>query len=115
MEYVFTGFRQDRNFRRYGFQAVAADRTRTEVSVSADVASILKHKIPLQELPLLCRRFLEGNVDNLTTSDLTFTEKDMLGYASERAAAAELAASKRKSHAPPPRPNGPVAEDDKPK
>jgi hypothetical protein len=113
MEYVFTGFRQDRNFRRYAFQAVAADRTRTDVSVSADVASILKHKIPLQELPLLCRRFLEGNVDGVTGNDLLFTEKDMLVYASDRAAAAELAASKRKSHVPP-RPNGSSIEE-KPK
>jgi hypothetical protein len=111
MEYVFTGFRQDRNFRRYAFQAVAADRTRTDVSVSADVAFVLKHKIPLQELPLLCRRFLEGNVDGLSGSDLTFSESDMLGYASERAAAAELAASKRRSHAPP----RPSPSDNKPK
>ena len=111
MEYVFTGFRQDRNFRRYAFQAVADDRTRTEMSVSADVAFVLKHKIPLQELPLLCRLFLEGNAGNPANVDLTFTESDMLGYASERAAAAELAAAKRRSHAPP----RPDTSDNKPK
>ena len=59
MEFVLTGFRQDANVRRFAFQRVAGDHSRTEFTVSADMSLLVKHKIPLQELPLLCRALLE--------------------------------------------------------
>jgi hypothetical protein len=98
MEFVLTGFRQEINVRQYTFEAVAEDRRRTRVTVGADLALIRKYKIPLQELPLLCRRLLEGNGVAAKSSSLMFTEKEMLGYAKDRAAAEEAAALKRRAH-----------------
>ncbi|PYT19255.1 MAG: hypothetical protein DMG59_01035 [Acidobacteria bacterium] len=98
MEFVLTGFRQDTNIRRYRFEAIAADRTRKEVIVGADLGLIRKYKIPLQELPLLCRRLLEGHAE---ATALMFTETDMLGYANDRAAAAHAAEQKRRAHRAP--------------
>ena len=59
MDFVLTGFRQEANIRRFAFQRVAGDHSRTEFTVSADMSLLVKHKIPLQELPLLCRALLE--------------------------------------------------------
>jgi hypothetical protein len=95
MEFVLTGFSQEINVRRYTFDAIGADRSRKQVSVGADLGLIRQYKIPLQELPLLCRRLLEGNLDAKT---LMFTEKDMVGYANDRAAAQEVADQKRRAH-----------------
>ena len=53
MDFVLTGFRQDANVRHFAFQRVAGDHSRTEFTVSADMSLLVKHKIPLQELPLL--------------------------------------------------------------
>jgi len=103
MEFVLAGFRQDSNIRRFNFEAVSADRTRRTVMVGADLNLIRKHKIPLQDLPLLCRRLLEGHVDvaALVLTELMFTEKDMLRCADDRAAAVDAAAQKRRAHHPP--------------
>ena len=38
MEFVLTGFRQDANVRRFAFQRVAGDHSRTEFTVSADMS-----------------------------------------------------------------------------
>ena len=95
MEFVLTGFRQEINVRRYTFEAVGDDRSRKEVTVTADLGLARKYKIPLQELPLLCRRLLEGHLEAET---LIFTEGEMLVYANERAAAASAAEQKRKAH-----------------
>jgi hypothetical protein len=102
MEFVFTGFRQESDIRSYTFQIIAADRTRTKVTVGADLSLIRKHRIPLQELPLLCRRLLENHTGGRkSTATLMFTEKDMLGYVSERVAAEHVAEMKRRAHRTP--------------
>jgi len=98
MEIVLTGFRQERNVRQFAFQAIGEDRTRREIIVGADLTLIRKHRIPLQELPLLCRRLLEGSIGALKANELMYTEKDMLGYASDRAAAEHTAEQKRRAH-----------------
>jgi hypothetical protein len=103
MEFVLAGFRQDSNIRRYNFEAVGGDRTRRTITVGADLNLIRKYKIPLQDLPLLCRRLLEGRVEvaTLMLTELMFTEKDMLQCADDRAAAVFAAAQKRRAHHPP--------------
>ena len=101
MEFVLTGFRQNNNVRQYSFQAIAADRTRSVVKIGADLSLMRKHNIPLQELPLLCRRLLEGSSEMPKTQGLMFTEQDMLGYAKDRASAELAAGLKRKKHRPP--------------
>lgn len=98
MEFVLTGFRQERNVRQFTFQAVGEDRSRRQITVGADLTLIRKHKIPLQELPLLCRRLLEGSTESLKGNELMYTEKEMLVYASDRAAAEFTAEQKRRAH-----------------
>ncbi|MBI3679070.1 MAG: hypothetical protein HY235_01485 [Acidobacteria bacterium] len=102
MEFVLTGFRQDNNIRRYAFQGIAADRKRTEFTVGVDLSLVRKYQIPLQELPLLCCHLLTGHAEGGQTKTLTFTEEDMRGYASRRAAAQDAADLKRKAHRRPP-------------
>jgi hypothetical protein len=101
MEFVLTGLRQLGNVRHLTFQMIAADRTRKEVAVEADVDLLRKYSIPLQELPLLCTRFLGANLDRLPATLLAFTEEDMQLHAGVRAAAAAAAKEKKKNHRPP--------------
>jgi hypothetical protein len=101
VEFVLTGFSQENNIRRYTFQALPAGNSKPvatnkkEWTVSADLSLMRKHKIPLQELPLLCKRLVEAQADQAKEDTLMFTERDMLGYASNRTAA-ELAAEVKK-------------------
>jgi len=101
VEFVLAGFSHDQNIRTYAFTAIAADRTHRMITVGADLDLIRKHRIPLQELPLLCRRLLEQSMETLTAltgGALMFTEQDMIGYADNRTAAADAAAQKRRAH-----------------
>jgi len=59
MQFSLTGFSQTTNVRRYTFQGVTADQTRQEVTVGVDLNLARQYGISLQELPLLCQRFLE--------------------------------------------------------
>jgi hypothetical protein len=98
MQFVLAGFRQVDNVRRYYFDVVGEDRTRKQVVVAADLGLVHQYRIPLQELPVLCRRLLEGRVKIET---ITFTEREMAQYADERSQAASAAAAKRRTHRPP--------------
>jgi hypothetical protein len=95
MEFVLTGFRQTDNIRRFAFERISTDHSRTEFSVSADMTLLTKHKIPLQELPLLCRTLLEEHSGTGPSKAVVFTEGEMLGYAKRRVAAKEEADRKR--------------------
>ena len=94
MNFVFTGFRQDDSLRHYLFQSVT--RPSEKFTVGADLNLVRKHSIPLQELPLLCRRLLEAKDEPLNSPSLVFTEQDMLGYVEKRARAAHDAELKRR-------------------
>jgi hypothetical protein len=118
MEFVLIGFRQEKNIRRYAFDAVSSSHVRTHVTVGADLSLARAYRIPLQELPLLCRRLLEDLTEAQTTQPtkagsakpqaskngglslekLMYTEKEMLGYAKDRAVAETLAEQKRRAH-----------------
>jgi hypothetical protein len=102
MQIILTGFTQDNGFRVFAFERVGEDRVRTKCTVKADLALSRRYGIPLQELPLLCRGLLDRNNESGARS-LTFTEAEMSLCASERAAARERVASKRR---PPHRPSG---------
>ena len=60
MEFMLTGFRQDNNVRRYTFQGIDTDRKRSEFTVGVDLSLVRKYRIPMQELPLLCRGVLQS-------------------------------------------------------
>jgi len=61
----------------------------------------VKHKIPLQELPLLCRALLEDQQQTGPAKAVTFTETDMLVYVNRRSAAKDEADRKRAQHRSP--------------
>lgn len=103
MQFILTGFTQDNGFRVFAFERVGEDRVRTKCTVKADLALSRRYGIQLQELPLLCRGLLDRTDEGRTTPALTFTEAEMSACASERTAARERAASKRR---PPHRPSG---------
>lgn len=105
MQFILMGFSQDSQdmgFRMFAFEGIAADRTRTEFTVRADLALIRTYGIRVQELPLLCRGLLERRAEGQERRTLTFTEEEMRLYANDCAAAREAAALKRKPwHRPP--------------
>src|SRR5579864_9408464 len=101
IEFVLAGFRQDNNIRRYSFQGIGVDRKGTEFTVGAELAQENKYRIPLQELPLLCRHVLEGYGSGQTRA-LMFSETDMIGYATRRTAEMDAAEQKRRAHRSPP-------------
>jgi len=105
MEFMLTGFRQDNNVRRYTFQGIDEDRKRSEFTVGVDLSLVRKHRIPMQELPLLCRGLLQGRPLEEAADPLMYTEKDMLGYTVRRAAEQEIADQKKRNHHRPPLPN----------
>jgi hypothetical protein len=95
MALVLSGFRQFENVRRYFYDTDGPAQTRQQFSVDADLDMVRRYKIPLQELPLLCRRLLEGR-DKLET--IIFTEKEMVKYADAREAATAAQLLKRRAH-----------------
>lgn len=103
MDFVFTGFKQDSNFRHLAFDGVGEDRKRTHFVVGADLVLIRKYQITIQELPLLCLRLLEGHPDG--PKSVTFTEENMRAHAADRIAARETAAARRKPVRNTPSPN----------
>lgn len=96
MNYVLVDSRQFGTVRRFYFDA-HGDGSRYGVAVDVDLNLIHKHGIPLQELPLLCRRRLEAPGQKTL---VVFTESDMLKYAAEQAAEKEARALKRPNRAP---------------
>lgn len=96
-QYVLTGVKQDLGFRVFGFNGIGPDRTLTGYVVKAELSLALHYKIPLQELPLLCRELLEQQQqDGDTQRTLIFTEEQMRAHA-EACAAQREAAQKRRS------------------
>lgn len=96
MLFSLTGFSQDMGFRVFSFERVAADRTRTQCTVRADLTLIRAYGIRVQDLPLLCRGLLERNDAGAPLGTLTFTEEEMRLHAVNSAASRDAAALKRK-------------------
>ena len=95
MQYVLTGFKQDLGFRVFGFTRIGPDRTQTAFVVRAELALALRYRIPLQELPLLCREVLEGQEDGGSARAFTFSEDLMQQHASACDARREASRQKR--------------------
>ncbi len=97
MQFILTGFTQDREFRVFAFEGIAADRVRTLFTVRADLALSRTYGIRLQELPLMCRGILERREESEEQNSLTFTEDAMRLHASNTLAARALATQKKKA------------------
>jgi hypothetical protein len=98
VEYVLTNFQQQLNVRRFFFKGTNAARERLEFIVGVDLTSARKYGIPVQELPLLCLRFLEERTDDLQPRGVTFTEAQLADYAKQRAEEKKRSESKRRGH-----------------
>ena len=103
MRYVLTGFTHTAGFRVFAFDGIGEDRSRIEFTVRADLALIRMYGIRMQELPLLCRKVLEGRDELEQQRTFTYTEADMSAYAD--CAAQNALALKRKPPRRPPSEN----------
>jgi hypothetical protein len=101
MQFSLTGLSQDANVRTYAFDGSAPDQKRRNITVSVDIALARRYAISLQELPLLCLRFLEAQHATDESITLTFSEGEMRSIADRREEAKRLVAMNRR---PPRRP-----------
>jgi hypothetical protein len=101
MQFVLTGFSHSAGLRVFAFEGIAADRTRMNFSVSADMALIRVYGIRVQELPLLCLRFLEQHDSSHEERNLTFAEEQMRAYADNCTAEREAVQRRKAPRRPP--------------
>jgi hypothetical protein len=109
VQFILTGFTQDREFRVFAFEGIAADRVRVAFTVRADLALSRRYGIRLQELPLICRGVLEHREEGEQEHAFTFTEHAMQTHATNSAAARAIALQKRKMPRKPASENNGVA------
>jgi hypothetical protein len=101
MEFVLTGVEQIKNIRFYAFAEVERDARRHGFTVSVDIDILRKYRIPLQELPLLCRVFLQEQREAGADQNFVYAEDEMIKYATRREEAARVN-EQRKAHRKPP-------------
>ena len=78
MEFVLKGFDTKDSIRRFVFETITADRTRSTVVVTADLTLARRHSIQVQNLPLLCRQLLESrDPGTVAGATLALTEANM--------------------------------------
>jgi hypothetical protein len=105
MEFLLTGFKQGDTVRRFHFDGIGTDRSRKAITVCADMTLVRKHRIRVQELPLLCRRLLETIQEPELATPITLTEDHMIAIE-----AAAQSTVEKKPHKPPRRPSPRVGE-----
>ncbi|MEO8097733.1 MAG: hypothetical protein ABI811_08520 [Acidobacteriota bacterium] len=107
MNYVLTRFDQNRDIRRFHFTGVlAAAKERLEFLVGVDLTQARKYGIPTQELPLLCRRFLEETPREEGIFSLIFAEANMADYATQRDTEKRISLAKRRAYFKPTKKTG---------
>lgn len=104
--FVLAGFTHRLGFRVFQFDCVENGRARTRYTVQADLTLVRKYGIHMQELPLLCRKLLDGSEDRDRVPSLTLSEAEMIACAEKESA--RIQAKKRK---PWQRPNGHRADE----
>lgn len=95
--FVLTGFSHDQEFREFTFEGIDEDYGRTPFTVRASLTLARSYGIHFQDLPLLCREFLERRAVTEDASRLTFTEEDMRVHQEDRKAVQLAAAQKRRA------------------
>lgn len=100
MQFSLAGFTQVDGSRVFAFEGLAGDRTRHSFTVKANLALARQYRIPLQDLPLLCRALLDACEPGGPTQAFTYTEAQMQLHA-DHAATLKQAARRRM----PPRPS----------
>ncbi len=104
MQFVLTGFSHNAGSRVFAFDGLTEGHTRIAFSVSADLALSRSHGIRVQELPLLCLRFLEQQEVGALEHHLAFAKEDMRRYMDECVARQEETRRKRPPYRPAPKP-----------
>ena len=99
-QFTLKGFTQVLGRRVFEFEGVTADRTRSLFTVSADLALSRRYAIRLQELPLLCRSFLERCYEGEEQQEFAYTEEEMRLYADGVTAREEAAKLRRSPRRP---------------
>jgi hypothetical protein len=105
MTFTLAGFKDGNGVRRFAFQCVSADRSRTTVFVGTNVELARNHGIRLQDLPLICVRLLESLGNAALTEPVTLTEDRMIEIQTEARMIAE-----KKAFKPPRRPSPAVGQ-----
>lgn len=96
MQFSLTGQTQNADVRTYAFDGNYSDRKTRGLTVSVDIALARRYAISLQELPLLCVRFLEEQTASSEATALTFSESAMRIIVGQREEAKRLAATRHK-------------------
>lgn len=99
-QFVLRGFTQAVGCRVFTFERILADRSRCLLTIRADLALTRRHRIPLQELPLLCRSVLERLNDGGEQKAFVYSEAEMRLYAEGVAARAEAARQRKPARRP---------------
>jgi len=101
VQFVLKGFSEVTGCRVFAFEGVAADRSRTDFTVTTDLALARRYGIRLQELPLLCKAVLERKIEgDAETRKFTYSEADMGQFADSAAARAEAAKNRKPARRP---------------
>ena len=93
--FLFTGFTQAAGIRIYAFEG-KVDARRFDYTVEVDLALIPGYGIRIQDLPLLCREFLEQRAKPDEISTFVFTEQRMRSHAEKLAIAREETEHRKK-------------------
>lgn len=98
-QFILTGFTQAAGIRMYAFQS-RVDARRIDCTVEVDLALIPGYGIRIQDLPLLCREFLQQRTEPDEITSLVFTEPHMKSHAEKLAIARENAEHGKKRPRP---------------
>lgn len=85
MELRYMGFEQTQNTRCYRFDRMVAGEAPARVTITADLALFLEHRIQIQEGPTLCARKLAADLATSQTGDHRLTDDDMTALVRARA------------------------------
>jgi hypothetical protein len=111
MEMAYMGFTQEAGVRRFRFECqielprpAAAPRRTVQFVVSADMALFLRHSIPIQDGPAICREVLVEATSSIPENEIVsgsypVEEMHMVSVAAARTADAQAKSARR--HKPP--------------
>lgn len=111
MQFLYMGFIQQANVRRYRFQGVVPRERPSkmaknlEFQLSADMALLAEHRIRVQDGPSLCLRILaaafDGGEDHaIQFASYSITIDDVSKFTTARNAVEDTKAARRKHRAP---------------
>ncbi len=111
MQFLYMGFSQEVNVRRYRFQGVVPRERPTkaarnlEFSLTADMALLARYQVRLQDGPSLCLQILTAALtatedDAIQPASFAITGEDLCAFVNRRKAIDETKLARRKRRAP---------------